>query len=193
MIKPENPFFQIEYAIRREIGIAEIADILGRTVRKDHANKCLTFLTELSAYSDDAQLNQKNASESSTGKSYLPLEIAALFPSEDVIFIAYASPTSFFHDHATKEVEEHEVEENGLIVKRKALKFKIDLERKILIFLDMPHDELLKKLRPLLSHDRKELEYFITDKSGKGALRTKHIIIRGFPAARAASPSRSWH
>ncbi len=183
----QNPFLQIEHSIRKELSIAEVADILGRTVRRDWANKCITFLVELSAYSDDSQLNQKNASESSTGKSYLPLEIALLFPPADIKWAAYASPTSFFHDYATKDVEEKEVEEKDaqglpILAKRKVVTYRIDLERKILIFLDMPHDELLKKLRPLLSHDKKELEYFITDKSGKGELRTKHIIMRGFPA-----------
>jgi len=58
----------------------------------------------------------------------------------------------------------------------------IDLERKILIFIDMPHDELLVRLRPLLSHDRKELHYKITDKSSKRKLRTKRIKIIGYPS-----------
>jgi hypothetical protein len=39
--------------------------------------------------------------ESSTGKSYIPLELSGLFPSEDVIKLGYASPTSFFHDWGT--------------------------------------------------------------------------------------------
>lgn len=57
----------------------------------------------------------------------------------------------------------------------------VDLERKIIIFLDQPHDELLKKLRPLLSHDQKLLQIKITDKSKEGGHRTKDVLIKGFP------------
>lgn len=57
----------------------------------------------------------------------------------------------------------------------------IDLERKILIFLDMPHDELLQRLRPLLSHDQKIIFNQIVDKSKSGALRTKQVAVKGFP------------
>lgn len=36
-------------------------------------------------------------------------------------------------------------------------------------------------LRPLLSHDKKTLRYEITDKTGRGGLRTKTVVIRGYP------------
>jgi hypothetical protein len=86
--------------------------------------------------------------------------------SEDVIIIAYFSPTAFYHDAG-----EWNEEKQAIIV---------NLERKILIFLDQPHDQLLQRLRPLLSHDRKELLYKVTDRREKKGLRTKNIIIRGF-------------
>lgn len=58
----------------------------------------------------------------------------------------------------------------------------IDLERKLLVFLDQPTDELLQVLRPLLSHDKKRLYSTITDKQTSGAHRTKEIMIVGFPS-----------
>ena len=58
----------------------------------------------------------------------------------------------------------------------------MELTRKILIFLDQPNDQLLERLKPLLSHDDFELKYKITDKMGKGRLRTKTVILRGWPA-----------
>lgn len=73
-----------------------------------------------------------------------------MFPSDRVIKIAYSSPTAFFHDQGAID------QETKIIT--------VDLERKILIFLDQPHDQLLERLRPLLSHDQKELYYKITDK-----------------------------
>lgn len=58
----------------------------------------------------------------------------------------------------------------------------MDLSRKILIFLDMPHNELLARLRPLLSHDKKEILLKITDKTQKFGMKTKNILLKGYPA-----------
>jgi hypothetical protein len=41
---------------------------------------------------------------------------------------------------------------------------------------------LLERLRPLLSHDEKEMLLKITDKSQKGGIRTKTVFIKGYPA-----------
>lgn len=146
----------------------KLIKILGLTIKKDEKNKLMTFLCELSAYTEDSQLNISFNAPSSTGKSYIPTEIARLFPEEDVIEIGYCSPTAFFHD-----VGEYSKEKSGYIV---------DLSRKILIFLDQPHTLLLQHLRPLLSHDKKEIRLKITDKSQKAGLKTKNIFLRGFPS-----------
>lgn len=152
----------------KPFGVQDLIDVLGLTIKKDEANKVVTFLCQLSAYSENAQFNVSYNAPSSTGKSYIPTEIASLFPKEDVIELAYCSPTAFFHD-----VGIYDKAFNG---------YKIDLSRKILIFLDQPHNDLLARLRPLLSHDRKEIILKITDKSQKMGLRTKNILMRGFPA-----------
>lgn len=152
----------------KPIGVKELTDVLGITIKKDEANKVVTFLCQLSAYTENAQFNVSYNAPSSTGKSYIPTEISNLFPKEDVMELAYCSPTAFFHD-----VGKYDKAFNG---------YKIDLSRKILIFLDQPHNDLLARLRPLLSHDRKEINLKITDKSQKMGLRTKNILIRGYPA-----------
>jgi len=147
----------------------DLAQILGLTIKKDEENKIVTFLCELSAYTESAQFNISYNAPSSTGKSYIPTEIARLFPEEDVLEIGYCSPTAFFHD-----VGEQDEEKKGWII--------VDLSRKILIFLDQPHTQLLERLRPLLSHDKKEISIKITDKSQKQGLRTKNVILRGYPS-----------
>jgi len=58
----------------------------------------------------------------------------------------------------------------------------MDLSRRMMIFLDQPHDMLLAHLRPLLSHDAKEIQIKITDKSQKHGLKTKNIVIKGYPS-----------
>jgi 5S rRNA maturation endonuclease (ribonuclease M5) len=146
----------------------ELIDILGLTIKKDEENKLVSFLCQLSAYTENAQFNISFNAPSSTGKSYIPTEIAKLFPSVDVFEIGYCSPTAFFHD-------------NGKFNKERG-GYELDLSRKILIFLDQPHAMLLERLRPLLSHDKKEIHLKITDKSQKGGLRTKNIYIKGYPA-----------
>lgn len=147
----------------------ELLEILGQTIKKDDVNKLITFACELVAFTEDGQFNVSYNAPSSTGKSYIPLEIASLFPPEDVNVIGYCSPTAFFHD-------------SGLSVTKEDDIIVIHLDRKILIFLDQPHGLLLQHLRPLLSHDKREIPIKITDKTKDIGLRTKNILIRGFPS-----------
>lgn len=152
----------------KPIIVQEVIEILGLTIKKDEQNKLLTFLCELSAYTESSQLNISFNAPSSTGKSFIPTETARLFPEEDVIEVGYCSPTAFFHD-----VGEYNKDSNEYVV---------DLSRKILIFLDQPHTLLLQHLRPLLSHDKKEIHLKITDKTQKFGLKTKNVLLRGYPA-----------
>jgi len=150
------------------ISSQELIEILGLTIKKDEENKLITFLCQLSAYTEDSQFNISFNAPSSTGKSYIPTEIARLFPEKDIIEIGYCSPTAFFHD-----IGEYQKERKGYIV---------DLSRKVLIFLDQPHTQLLERLRPLLSHDKKEISLKITDKTQKYGLKTKNVLLKGYPA-----------
>jgi len=163
---PERPEIDISQFI--PMSSEELIDILGLTIKKDETNKIITFLGELSAFTEESQLNISFIAPSSTGKSYIPTEIGSLFPRKDVIEVGYCSPTAFFHDHGKYIPEKNE--------------YIVDLSRKILIFLDQPHTLLLEHLRPFLSHDKKELCIKIADKNQRGGLRTKNIILKGFPA-----------
>lgn len=144
-----------------------LVNILGQTIKRDDINKLITFLAMLSAYTEDSQLNISFNAPSSSGKSFIPLEVARLFPKEDVIQVGYCSPTAFFHD-----VGEFNEDKQGYIV---------NLSKKILIFLDQPHTLLLQHLRPMLSHDKKEIQIKITDKGQKKGLKTKNIYLIGYP------------
>lgn len=152
----------------RPLTADNLIEILGLTIKKDEINKLLTFLALLSAYTGNSQINISFNAPSSTGKSFIPTEIAELFPIEDIIEVGYCSPTAFFHD-----VGQYNKEKQGYIV---------DLSRKILIFLDQPHTLLLQHLRPFLSHDKKEIRLKITDKSQKAGLRTKNVFLIGYPS-----------
>jgi len=146
----------------------ELLDILGLTIKQDEVNKLVTFLCELSAYTDNSQFNISYNAPSSSGKSFIPTEIAALFPQSDVVEVGYCSPTAFFHDHGAFDKD--------------SKTYTVDLSGKIMIFLDQPHTLLLQHLRPLLSHDKKEIQIKITDSKKKFGLVTKNIVLKGFPA-----------
>jgi hypothetical protein len=186
-----------------ELSSEDLLEILGSTVKHDDENKAITFHAMLLTYTEEDQLNLGFLAESSTGKSYIPLELSNYFPSEDVIKLGYASPTAFFYDYGVLmhrqgipinfdmkpnkaaikedlEVEKGDVSkaEVEAAYKREMRKWKellkgsyylVDLHQKILIFLDMPHDMLLQRLRSLLSHDERQIMIKTTDKKERHA------------------------
>ncbi len=151
----------------QELSNKDLLKILGLTIKHDEVNKLITLHGELLTYTEDSQLNISFSAPSSTGKSYIPTEIAQLFPDKDVLEVGYCSPTAFFHDSGTYEKETNTI--------------RVNLSRKIVIFLDQPHTQLLQHLRPLLSHDKKEILVKITDKSQKAGHRTKNVLLIGYP------------
>lgn len=146
----------------------ELSGALELTIKNDNENKIVSFLCQLSAYTEDAQFNVSFNSPSSTGKSYIALEVSKLFPNEDVIKLGNCSKTAFFHEQGSYNKETNEIT--------------VDLSRKILIFTDMPHTGLLEGLRSFLSHDEKIMYSKITDKNQKGGNRTKTIALKGYPS-----------
>ncbi|MEM3579591.1 MAG: hypothetical protein QXL54_05160 [Candidatus Bathyarchaeia archaeon] len=161
----------------------DLVEILGSTVKYDNENKSICFLTMLLTYTDQDQINLGFIAESSTGKSYIPLELAWYFPKEDVLEYGYSSPTAFFHDYGS-------IEKDPFNEKHKVIH--VNLAKKILIFLDQPHDALLQRLRPLLSHDRRKITLKITDKREKSGLRTKTVVLEGFPTVIFVQLNSGW-
>jgi len=145
--------------------LPNILNILDKRIKKEEKNKLIVFLVYLSAYGSNP-LNMFLKGESSIGKTYLAKSVAEYFPEEDVLFIGDMSPKALIHEHG-------EVKEGKVYV---------SLENKILVFLESPRRQTLDMLKPILSHDRKEIEYKIADKSGSGKLQTKSVIITGWPA-----------
>ena len=150
------------------MSIQELQQILSLTIKNDNSNKCLIFLAMLSAFTEDSQINITLNAPSSAGKSYLPTEIAKYFPQDSKIVFNNATPTALFYGES-----KFDKNRNARI---------IDLERKILIFLEQPDFTLQANLRSILSHDNKESVYFKTNRSKTGQNRAEKIIITGFPA-----------
>ncbi|MCL5070826.1 MAG: toprim domain-containing protein [Actinobacteria bacterium] len=148
----------------------DIAKILDITVKKDNENKVIVFYCMLLTFTEEDQFNISFNAPSSTGKSYIPLELASLFPGNNVIEVGYCSPTAFFHDHKSGDFD---MDLEG---------YHVDLSKKILIFLDQPHNLLIGYLRPILSHDKKIINIKITDRKEKYGLKTKNIEVKGYPS-----------
>lgn len=150
-----------------EMSLNDLTSILDTTVKHDDANKCIVFLGMLTAYTESDQLNIYMLGQSSSGKTYIAKEVSKFFPAEDVSDLAGVSPTAFKHWNPKVDPD------TG--------RSYVDCERKIFIFSEMPHHQLQQNLRPLLSHDNKEIEFRTTDKSNSGGHYAKQTIIRGFP------------
>lgn len=151
----------------KSITFDDVAAGLSSTIKRDYSSKVITFCALILAKTANDQINIGFQSESAAGKTYIPLEVASYFPQEDIITIAGASPTAFFHEYGEWD------EDRKVNV--------VNLEGKVLIFLDSPDYRLIEKLRSLLSHDKKRLIFKITDKSEKRGLRTKTVEIVGYP------------
>lgn len=151
----------------KEITLDELSEVLGSTIKHDNINKVIAFTIFVGNYLGDEQSNIMFRSESSTGKSYLALELQEYFPKEDVEIFGYVSPTAFFHEFGVYSRETHT--------------YNINMHQRIYIATDQQSTALLTKLRSMLSHDAKELRLKITDKGQKSGFRTRNIIINGFP------------
>lgn len=153
-----------------EMTIADLSRILGLTIKHDEINKVIIFLAMLSTYTEEDQLNVFLNARSSSGKSYLVQEVAKLFPQIDLLEFGKVSPTAFYYSEGVKRTDE-----NG--------ESYIDLERKILIFLDQVNFMLQENLRSLLSHDKKRLPFMNTNKNKKGANSAETVYLVGYPSS----------
>lgn len=153
-----------------ELSVADLTKTLSLTIKHDDVNKAVIFLAMLSTYTEEDQLNVFLNARSSSGKSYLVQEVSKFFPSTDVLVFGKVSPTAFYYSESVKKIGE-----DGEVY--------IDLERKILIFLDQVNFSLQENLRSLLSHDEKRLPFMNTNKNKKGVNTAETVYLVGFPSA----------
>ena len=180
---------------------------LNKRVTHDVIAKLLVLNVGLSAYIDPINLFLKGSS--SIGKTHCTVETSKYFPKPDVKLLADLSPKALYHmsgklmDEYGREIklenfpkkpkkgdfkDETEFEKAKQKYEEEAKAFQqklrgsyklIDVSKQIWIFLETPGFETLKTLRPLLSHDAKEIEFHYTDKTSKGQFKTSKIVITG--------------
>jgi len=184
--------------------LKQIENYLNTTIRKDPIIVKQLIRTYLSAYTNNP-INIALLAPSSDGKTYATVEVSKIFPKGDVILVGRLSPTALIHQNgflideegnnidgileeietriitAKKESkkedeEEAKQEKNNLI---KSARKCVDLKNKILLFLDNPNPATYEMLKPIMSHDSKEITYITT--KGDGSLNVKKSIIRNHP------------
>jgi hypothetical protein len=218
--KVENSLFDLA-TLKKQGGLV-VGDILAvdprlyekfmiynsRRVKRDKATCNLIFLTGLSAYTSDP-INTFLRGESSLGKTYITVNVLKPFPTSDVWFLGSLSPTALVHDKgflaskngdpiivvAKPEKDASQEEKDAyfqFIEKLKDSHYVVDLSGRILVFLEAPNIKTFNMLRPILSHDVKEISYKFTDKTAMGRLQTQHVVIRGWPATVFCSTSEEF-
>jgi len=159
----------------------------------------------LSAYTNEP-INVGVLAPSSEGKTYATVEISEIFPEKDTISIGRLSPTALIHTHGRlvdsdgepleprlnkirEQIAEAETkgdkktvrELKGIMADMIAYaRNEVDLTHKILLFLDNPKPETYEMLKPILSHDKRQILYKTT--KSDGSLSVKDTVIKGWPA-----------
>lgn len=191
------------YTKQEDSVMKRVIDYINTQVMDDQKLVKTILMVGLSAYTSKP-LNLMINAPFSEGKTYSAMQVLNLFPRKDVLFLGGMSPSALVHEQGTLVDEEGDpVEEKVSELHQKIIKCKdnkekqeleeqrqnilkntknlVDLQGKILVFLDTPHWELWRKLKPILSHDKEEIEFKIADRKNN-SLFTKTTIISGWPS-----------
>ena len=182
--------------------IKTLIEVLDFEIKYDYTTKLAVFFTGLSAYTLEP-LNLFLRGPSSIGKTYNTRSVLQVFPKEDIWSLGGLSPKALIHLHGElmdgetgEPIDFREAPRKGdykdkneyydaqqLWMDKLSKSYElVDLDGKILFFLESPNFETFNMLRPILSHDAWEISYRFTGKTKGGQLRSKHVIIRGWPA-----------
>ena len=137
-------------------------DLVGET-----RNALSTFFDILSAKTS-WPINRRWSGRSGMGKTTIIMKVADLFPPEMIMALVGATKKTLWYHPDAEEVEDNTRE--------------VNLEGKVIILLEESEsEEFLDEIKPLLSHDRYELEYSFVEKVG-GVNVTRKMRVRGWPA-----------
>ena len=187
------------------IPIKQIEAYLDTQVKDDPRLVKQLLRVYFSAYTK-SPINMAILAPSSDGKTHATVQVSKIFPKEDFISVGRLSPTALIHQQgilvdefgnsiedklksldldimeASKAGQKERVEElkNEMKELFKNAKNMVDLNNKVLLFLDNPSPMTYEVLKPILSHDKYEILYKTT--KGDGSLKVKETIIRGWPA-----------
>jgi hypothetical protein len=96
----------VVYSPFRELPLFELGQILESTIKRDVETKIIAFLNMILAQTNEEQFTVIFTGSSSSGKSYIPEELAAYFPENEVWTIAGASPKALFYEKGRRVIEQ---------------------------------------------------------------------------------------
>ena len=199
---PDTAMAKMKSSGKRPIELIE--DYLNSKIRNDPLIVKRLLRIYLSTYTDEP-INAGLLAPSAEGKTYATVEAAEIFPKEDVIAIGRMSPTALINTHGILIDQEgnpiqpkldqlrldlfnaetdnekkliYEIKEHMKEILNTA-RTQVDLTHKILLFLDNPKPETYEVLKPIMSHDKKEIIYKTT--KSDGSLSVKETVIKGWP------------
>ena len=188
--------------------LEEIIDTCSKEIKEEKDNIKQILLTIFSAWTNNPQ-NTRILAPSGEGKTYLVTKLATLFPKENIIILAKATPQSFKYALSAKVIEngtgiyqeyaealkplEEEFKKSKNNEEKEEIKQQIrglrdsacdlvDFTNKVIILVDSQSFELFESLKSTLSHDQQEIKSFSVNKSRSGTIQGQKFIIRGFPA-----------
>jgi len=189
--------------------LEDIVKILSKEIREENDNITQIILALLSAWTSNPQ-NIRILAPSGEGKTYLVTKIAELFPQENIIILAKATPQSFKYALSSKKIVENgpgnwqdydvaikplEEELSKTKDREKQIELKdgikelrdsacdlVDFTNKIIILVDSQSFELFESIKTTLSHDQQNIQSFSVNKSKSGTILGQKFLIRGFPA-----------
>jgi len=179
--------------------IEQIENYLNSIIKLDPRLVKLLVRVYFSSYTNNP-INTAILAPSSEGKTFATVEVSKIFPEKDIIKVGRLSPTALIHqegfyiDEDGNNIEE-EVDsldekilnskgkeqaklKKELRVLMKRARICVDLTHKTLLFLDNPSPATFEVLKPIMSHDVKEITYMTTGDK----LKVKKSVIRGWPA-----------
>jgi hypothetical protein len=180
-----------------------IIKTIKKTVKQEDSLLRQIFYSALSSYTKEP-INLGIIAPTSEGKTYPVIETLNLFPKEDVWLIGSMSTKLLVRQKgvlvdennepiklAVKELkgqikftnnrEEKEKANNRLQELYENARTLVDLGDKTLVFLEPPQHDLWNLLKPILSHDSKEIEFPYVDKTERGLI-PRRVIVRGWPS-----------
>ena len=187
----------------------DIVKVCSKEIKEEENNIKQITLTLLSACTNNPQ-NTRILAPSGEGKTYLVTKLAKLFPEENIIILAKATPQSFKYALCSKKViengadnyqdydvaiepledaykkvkdkdEKAEIEKQIKKLKTSAYDL-VDFTNKVIILVDSQSFALFESIKTTLSHDQQYIKSFSVNKSKSGTIFGQKFVIRGFPA-----------
>ena len=198
-----NASTELDPYIQNRDYVEYVMETAKKTIRREDSLVRLLIYVGLTSYSHNP-LSIGIRAPTCEGKTYAVTQsVLKFFPRQDVMILGSLSPKALIRQHGMlidennqplegriKQLRKHirecqvskkvteeielQYELDSLLQKAKLL---IDLQGKILLFLEPPHPDVWNIIKPILSHDAWEIEHPYVDAD----LKTKNVVTRGWP------------